>query len=463
MTTTHPLVSRGLGLGLALILALAAPAWAAVEEPPLALTIDDAIARGLAHNLRALLGEAGAAAARAAELEAVARLRPSFGIDAGGSRQKINLAAFGLAPADGSSPLVGPFDVVDLRLKAAMPLWDAALRRAASAARSRRAAGELDAAEARDLVVLACGNLYLSALAEEGRIEAAAARRSTAEALALLAHDRKAQGAASALDELRAEVELAAAQERQLTAAGEAEKARLALARAIGLAPEIRFTLVDRLAFQPLPELKLEDLVARARDRRADLAAARARVVAAQADLAAARAGRLPALVATADLGEIGPSSSSLDKTYSAGVALRVPIWSGGATAARVAEAEAALAARRAEVEDLERGVDQDVRAALLDLATAGGRVELDRRARELAGRELEVARDRFAVGFASTLDVVAAQEAVASSDEAWLDALYQHNAAKARLARALGIAEEAFAAILQGKLEPSDGTRDHD
>jgi outer membrane protein TolC len=431
----------------------AASAAAPATTPMLRLTVEDVVSRGLEHNLGALLSASQVAAARAAELRALSDLRPHFEATVGGGRQKINLESYGLSPPPGESPLVGPFDVVDERLKATYTVFDLAAGRTARAARERGAAARLDAAAARDLVVLACGNLYLSVLAEQGRLTAADARVATAEAVAALARNREQQGSASALDTLRADVERQRARERRILAGAEEQKARLALARAIGLPSGTAFELADALTYKPLNELPFARMLAIAESTRGDVGAARARLTAAESDLAAAKAGVWPVLGVAADIGLNGPPGG-LETTYSTTVGVRIPLWEGGRTAAKVAAAAAAVDARRAELADLERAAEQDLRGALLDLGAAGSRVEVVGEGRVLAARELEVARDRFTVGLASTLDVVAAQESVAAAEESWLDAIYQHSVGKAKLARALGIAEEAFTAILNGTLE---------
>jgi outer membrane protein TolC len=68
-----------------------------------------------------------------------------------------------------------------------------------------------------------------------------------------------------------------------------------------------------------------------------------------------------------------------------------------------------------------------------------------------LADQELEQARDRFAAGVASNIEVTQAQETVASASETYLAALYAHNLAKASLARAIGGAETAIIQYLGG------------
>ena len=50
-----------------------------------------------------------------------------------------------------------------------------------------------------------------------------------------------------------------------------------------------------------------------------------------------------------------------------------------------------------------------------------------------------------------NSLEVVQAQEAVATADENYISSLYRYNVAKASLARALGLAEEAFKQMTGG------------
>ena len=419
-----------------------------------AISLEQAIALGLQNNLRVLLGEAGAAAARARELESEAHLWPRFDLAATRSRQVINLEAFGITPAPGEPSIVGPFDLVDLRASASGPLLDFAALDARHAASSRATAARASLAEARDLVVLATGNLYLRALAEAGRVEAAEADFRTAESFDHLARDRHDAGSASALDILRADAALEAARARRTDARTGAQKSKLLLARTVGLPGGVPLELTGKLAYAPLPALGVDPLVATAEASRADLQAARAELDAARFAVDAAREARWPSLVASGDLGKIGPTAGRAERTWTLGAGLRVPVFQGGALAARIAAARADEIAQEARVGDLEREVEFDVRAALLDLESAAEQVTTATTARDLAEKELAVARDRFSVGLADSLDVVTAQQTVAAAHESYLAALYGHNAAKAGLARAVGLAEEAFASILEGKID---------
>jgi outer membrane protein TolC len=449
-----------------LVLALFAPVSVAAraDDPslatpsasaaPLELSLEAALHLALERNLALLLGDARLAGARAEELAAAAARRPRFDLDTRASRQIIDLEAYGLKPAPGESPLVGPFDLLDLRVSARAPLLDAAARDRQRATRARTAAAGASLADARDLVVEATANLYLGTLAGQGRIAAADADLAAAESIARLADDRYRQGAASALDRLRADTALAAARARRVVVGNDLDKTRLALLRTLGLDADRSVTLTTALAFAPLATPAEADLRAVARAHRADLVAARAQLEAAELGERAARELRWPVLIAAGDIGYIGPTTARAERTWSLGADLRVPLVDPGEIAARRAAAAAEIDERRAELGDLERAVDFDLREARLDLEAAADLVATAGAGQTLAERELEVARDRFGVGLANSLDVVTAQQTVAAAHESYLAALYGHNAAKARLARALGLAQEGFAALLEGRTD---------
>ena len=134
------------------------------------------------------------------------------------------------------------------------------------------------------------------------------------------------------------------------------------------------------------------------------------------------------------------------------GGTLTIPIFQGGRTHANVLQAEAALRQSKARLEDLRGQIDNDVRTALLDLNAAADQVEVARSSIDLAEQTLTQAQDRFAAGVSDNLEVVQAQESVASAHESYISSLYAHNLAKVELARALGNAEQGVKQYMKGK-----------
>jgi outer membrane protein TolC len=417
----------------------------------IALSLADAVQRGLRHNLGAILSEAAVDGAQAAQAEARAALLPQLRASLVESRQKINLAAYGF-DTPGTPPLVGPFNVFDARASVDQTVLDVrAFYRAHASARSL-AASRAEESDIRDLIVLYCGQLYLQAVAGESRIEAARAQLQTAQALLTLARDRKTTGLAAGIDVLRAQVQEQLLRQRLIVAEHDATKDKLALARAIGLPLGQPFRLANAMPEASAITLTTDEAVARAWTERPDLKAAQARVEAAEASRKAAWGERLPSLVLHGDYGSIGNDAPSALATFTLGASLRVPLFEGGRVQSHVREAEARIREERARLADLRAQIYYEVQTVFLDLKAADERVGVAESALGLARDQLEQARDRFAAGIADNVEVVQAQEALATATENHIASLYAQTVARLSLARTLGGAEASYTGILKGR-----------
>lgn len=441
-------------------LLLAAPAAAlpadpspgAEPAPPPArhLTLEEALALGEKSNLEALLAGAAADEAEGLRRQALARLFPQVELGVAQSRERINLASFGLPAPAGESSLVGPFDVFDARVSLSTPIFDARANAGAKAARQRLQAARLGVDAARDEVAAAVANLYLAAVTARARIATVAAEVATAKAVAGESRDRRDAGKAAGIDVVRAEVALSATEQRAIEAENAAARLDLALERAIGLAPGTLLEL-DPLPYAPLALPTAAAALAEAHRQRADLAAARATLGAYQSAEQAQRRQRLPRLELRANFGPSGPTVDTAEDTYEATAMFKLPLFDGGRISGEVEEAKGRTAAARARLADLEVGIEVEIRTAFLDADAAGRQVAVARQGQGLAGLQLEQSRDRFAAGVASSLEVTQAQEALTLADERSVAALEAYNRAKIALARGLGVAGESAASFLRG------------
>jgi outer membrane protein TolC len=103
-------------------------------------------------------------------------------------------------------------------------------------------------------------------------------------------------------------------------------------------------------------------------------------------------------------------------------------------------------------VEDLRGRIDFEVRSAVLDLQSAADQVAVAERNADLANQTLIQARDRFSAGVTDNIEVVQAQQLLASANDNYISSLNAHNAAKIALATALGVAEEGVPQYLNLK-----------
>jgi outer membrane protein TolC len=417
----------------------------------LPLSLADAVARGLKQNLGLFLSGQAERSAQASRWLARSGLLPDIVTRTSTTPQQINLAAFGLT-FPGINPIVGPFNVFDARVFASQAVLNlSALHTSRAGAENVRAA-RLSNQDARDIVVLAVTGLYLQALTGRSRIDAAQAQVATAQTLYQRAADQKQAGVVAGIDVLRAQVELQAQQQRLIFFQNEFEKQKLSLARAIGMPLGQQFSLADLVPFTPPPSLGLEQALQQAYQNRADYRGASALVSAAESTRRAAEAERLPSLQFDGNYGVIGQRPWDSHGTFAAGISLNFPIFQAGRTRADILQADAQLQQRRAQLEDLRSGIEQELRTAFLDLKASGDEVAVARSAVDLAGQQLKQSEDRFAAGVTNNVEVVQAQEAVATSNENYISALFAYNLAKASLARSLGGAENTYLQFLGGK-----------
>jgi outer membrane protein TolC len=419
------------------------------------ITVVQALTRSLEHNLGVLTAQNNLGRARGARWRALSDLLPTVNGRIVETRQQINLQAFGFggsaSPFGDIPPIVGPFNVFDARLFVSQPILDfGALNDARSEAHNVEAARHLNQG-ARDFVLYVTGTIYVQALAMSARADAAKAQQQTAEALYNQALDLKQSGVIAGIDVLRAEVQLNSQTQRSTITANEFEKAKLQLARVIGLPLGQRFVLDPALPGLPPPDISLDEAVARAHRSRPDYLAAIERVRAAEAARQGVVGDGLPSVRVNADYGDIGLSPADARITYSVSGAVTIPIFQGGRIRGRLLEADADLRSRRAEAEDLKASIYYEVRAALLDLDATSQQLEVAGKARDLAAQQLTQARDRFAAGVASNIEVVQAQDAVAVATEQFIAAQYGQTLARAALSRGIGSVEEVLRQLLGG------------
>jgi outer membrane protein TolC len=306
--------------------------------------------------------------------------------------------------------------------------------------------------DARELVVLAVGNAYLMAIATAARIETTDAQVINAQALYNKAVDQQKAGLSPAIDTLRSQVEFQTRQQQLIVARNDYAKQKLSLARIIGLALGQEFQLTEKAPYQSLTPLPMEVYLQRAYATRPDYQASQAQVLSAELTHRAAAAGRYPTVDLSANYGDIGVTPSQSNGTWQVNGGISIPIFAGGKVHSDLLEADAQLKQARSQLGDLRGRIDYEVRTALLDLTAAAEQVEVARSSVELAEEALNQSKDRFTAGVTDNLEVVQAQESVASAHESYIQSLYAHNLAKVELAYAIGDAEQGVKRFLKGE-----------
>jgi len=418
------------------------------------LSLQDAINRELKQNLGLLLSHADIGSARGQRWEQLSALLPHVTAAPYVDASKINLAELGLTSFAGV-PLprsVGPFSYFDARASVTQSLFDWKSINATRAASQSLKSADYTFKDARDLVVLAVGSVYLQAIADEARIETAEAEVKTAKALYDQAADQIDAGTSPDIDGLRTKVELQTRQQQLIQAKNNFAIQKLTVSRVIGLAPEQEFDLTDKSPYQPFEDIIVDEALKRAYASRSDYQAVMTDVRAAEFSRKAAVAGYLPSLSFNADYGLAGEHPSTSTTVADVRGTLSIPIFQGGSVHADVLLANARLEQSRERLENLRAQIDSEVRAAMLNLQSSAEQVNVARSNIDLAEETLTQSRDRFSAGVTDTVEVVQLQEAVASAHEQYISSLYNYNYAKISLVRALGIAEQGVKEFFRKK-----------
>jgi outer membrane protein TolC len=421
----------------------------------LPLNLQDAIDRGLRNNLGLLLSGDQTIMARGERWKELSNLLPDLSARVQENVQTESLTALGLKSNVFPFPIprvIGPFNYLDARASVSQSLFNFKDLEQERAASESLKSARYSFKDARELVVLAVGNAYLLAIATAARIETTEAQVSNAQALYNKAVDQQRAGLSPAIDTLRSQVELQTRQQQLIAAHNDFAKQKLSLARVIGLPPGQEFSLTEKAPYRTLTPLPLELYLQRAYASRSDYQAAQSQVRAAELSHRAAAAGYYPSLDVNANYGDVGVTPAQSNGTWQVDGGLTIPIFTGGKVHSDVLEADAQLKQARSQLNDLRGRIDYEVRASLLDLTSAAEQVEVARSSVDLAEQTLTQSEDRFSAGVADNLEVVQAQESVASAHENYIQSLYAHNLAKIELARSIGDAEQGVKRYLKGE-----------
>jgi outer membrane protein len=410
----------------------------AQSTAPYRLTLQDAIQKALQANLSVLVSGTRVDEAEGARQRRLsAALLPQINAQTYANFQNRDLRAFGI-----SSPalpeVVGPFSNYDFRVYAQQNIVDLASYRSLKASEWSLDAGRLDLQDARDLIVRSIAALYLNGESAAARVEAAQSRVTDSTTLLKLAKDKHEAGTATGVDVLRAQVQLANDKQALLVAQNQLKQSLLALARNMGMSPGTPLELAESLRYQPLPQSETDTLVAAALLTRSDylsLSSQRQSLVEQQR---ANRARSYPKLSVNGNYGAIGRSIGGVQGTGLIQGQIDFTIFD------RDRNGEAQELASRVkriddQIADQRRGIEEELREALLNLDSAAQQVAVSEEGKALARRELEMAQDRFQQGTANNVEVVTAQDELARAEENSILAVSSHVNAKVALARAMG------------------------
>jgi outer membrane protein TolC len=406
---------------------------------PYRLTLREAVQRGLENNVNVLTAWTQVDEAEGVRTRYKSALLPHVIAESYANLQRISLDAYGLTglAVVALPEATGPFSNYDFHFGAQQNLVDRHSYHEWKASEHIVDAAKLGYEGAGDLVILAIAELYLKSQSAAARIDAAQSRVTNSDALYKLAKDKHDAGTATGVDVLRAQVQLANDKQALLAAQNQYKQSLLALARNLGMSPGTPLELADLLRYRPLPQLQAERLVPSALLARPDYLALASQRQALVEKQRANRARYYPKFSIFGGYGELGRNLGDFQRLGLIQAQIDITLFDRD----RSGEAQQiASEVKRVDyqIADLRRGIEEEIREALLSIGSTAEQVAVAKEGQDLAQRELELAQDRFQSGTTNNVEVVTAQDQLARAQENYILAVSSHTDAKFGLAAAL-------------------------
>ena len=370
---------------------------------------------------------------------------------------KTNLTATGFDPASFPAigqyfpATIGPYHYYSALANLSEDVLDLVALRNLSVSRKQTEAAKLWSADAREQVVLAVTGTYLRVLSSKALVTSEETQVKYSQSIYDHSAAQEEAGAKAPVEVNRNLVQLQTEKQRLIVDQALLVKDKMTLARVIGLMIDDDFDVSDVLSADTVQELGLPDAYRRAISGRSDLRAAEFQLRAAEDARRAAGSERLPNLKLQGYYGVQGKNPNAGASVYNGTIQLNIPIFCGGQIRSDEHSADAAIEQRRNELADTREQVRFDVRSAWIDRDLAAKQVPIADSNRKLAAETLRQSNDRFIAGATTSVEVIQAEQAVASAERDYISSLFSLNLAKVNLARAMGEAEQDIPTVLRG------------
>jgi outer membrane protein len=247
-------------------------------------------------------------------------------------------------------------------------------------------------------------------------------------------------GARPEIDLAQARTDVANAQVQVITSENAYATAKAQLNQAMGLPQPIDYDVADdQLAPLPEEDQGTDALVKVAFATRPELASVDKQIEAQERLVRASRANYGPTLSASTGISEGGESLNNLGWNWNGGITLTWSLFQGLLVPAQVREAEANLAATKAQRDTTEQQVRLEVEQARLAVRAAKASLVAVQEALTNAGTRLRLATGRYETGVGSAIEIADAQLAYTNAGAQRAAADYNLASARASLLRALG------------------------
>lgn len=428
------------GLTVILLVLIGKTGTAGAAEPPRQLTLREALRQAAQTNptlkiarLEELIADEEAARARAGYLPQV---KGSLGHTLYDNPVKVRIRgteAFG----PGSFPMTNR-NFWSSQVVAEQTVFDLATFSRYQAAVLGKAVSRLDAAQVRDNLFLSVCQGYFRVLRAEKMVVVA-----EQEVKQLREHLKNARnlydvGLTTYNDVLQAEVALADAEQRLISAKSDLTTAQAQLNKLLGLPIETPVKLAEE-AELTVPPGDLPQAARTALNQRPDLKAAETRIRQGEKTVTQAQAGFYPRIFLQGGHTWQQNDSWVHDHQWFGILGLQWSLFSGFDTRAQVRQAKERLEQLRLKRQDLSDQVKLEVQTAYLDVRDTAERIRVTQKAVSQGEENLRLNEERYKEQVGTATDVIDAQTLLTKARVNFFNARYDHQMAKATFLWAVG------------------------
>lgn len=406
-----------------------------LPQQPLQLTLKGALAAAVDNNPDVLLYKERIQEAKGQVRTQLGAMLPNVSANVRQTRQTQFLGTIGLSPVR-----TDPFSIFDTRVTATQNLFSLSLIQRWRASRESLQMTEQEAEAKKSDTMATVALTYMEGLKATGMIKMHEANQQIMNELLGTVRQRQRGGLATGLDIARLEAQLAAEQQQGSSARYDLEHAKLSLVNLLALPTETALVLTDEWLIDvqdmPTPQGAVEEALSQ----RPEVQAQYTRVKASELTHSSITGERLPSLVAQGEYGLIGNRwNNSLD-TYNMALILQIPIFDGSQREGRIAQARSQWQQESLRMRSVLNHIKMEVHDAIASLAAAKEQVGIAQAGLQMATKELDLARERYAVLTATShFELTNGLSSVARARENLVTARFQLNAARVNLARATG------------------------
>lgn len=408
-----------------------------VSVPPavLNLTLRGALTAAVNNNPDVQLYKERIEAAQGQVQTQLGSLLPNLAGTVRQTRQTQFLGTFGLAPHR-----TDPFSIFDGRVNASQNLFSVSLIQRWRASRETLHVTELESDSRKYDVMASAALAYMEGLKAMAMVKMHEANQRVMEELLVLVKQRQRGGVATGLDIARLDAQIATERQLASTARYDVEHSKLTLLNLLAIPYDIKLALTDDLKSDAGEIPASRAAVESALGARPEVQAQFTRVKASELTYSSITGERLPSLVAQGDYGLIGNRWNNTLDTYNMALVLQIPLFDGAQREGRIAEARSQLRQEALRMQTVLNQVKMEVHDAVAAITAAREQVTIAQAGLQMATKELDLARERYAViTAASYFELTNGLTSVARARENLVNALFQLNAARVNLARATG------------------------